>query len=834
MTGPAWIPAVAILIGTVAGCVLWPDAPVTALVPALLVMYAMAATAYMVGRRGAFLVLVALTFLLAAMLSAIDASACALRSSLAALLESRTQGLAGGSAGDVPIMLRIEGELREDAAATGNGYSLSLAVDTVMEGGRRRRAEGGVQLTVFGSLAQKRATDWRAGRRVQAPAQLRRPTVYRNPGVADNRMALARRGTVLVGSVKSGALVEVTQRGTWVAELAAWCRSEVRRTVGDSVGRWNDRSAAIVTAILIGDRAGLDAEVRERLQQAGTYHVIAISGGNIAILAGLSVVLLRLAGIGSRATCAGTAVVLISYAGLVGGGASVSRATLMAVTYLLARLGDHRGPALNALAVSLSILLVVEPLTVFDPALALTAGATLGILVGSGRLGKRLPARPWLRAPATLGLASLAAELALVPVAALAFSRVTFAGLALNFVAIPLMTVAQVAGMAALPLLAISGPAGRVAGFVAHLGASGLVESAKLVDAAPWLAFRVPPPGWWAVGAYYGGWLAWLWSSVSRGTPARVSAMQAFIRCAGVACVALSGLWILICPALLASARGNGRLQVTFLDVGQADAVLVRWPGGRSMLVDAGGFRSASAFDIGSRVVAPALWALGVRRLDVLAISHGDPDHVGGALSVVRDFAPREVWEGVPVPPDASMRALRRGAERAGAWWRTLSVGHAMEIDGVTVRVWHPPPPDWERQRVRNDDSLVLELTFKRVSVLLPGDISREVERALAPRLAPSGLRILKVPHHGSSSSSSALFLGAVRPDLAVLTVGRGTFVAREVLAAYRAAGATLFRTDRDGAVTIETDGETVDIRTFAGTHRTLHPASNTTKSVKD
>jgi competence protein ComEC len=289
-----------------------------------------------------------------------------------------------------------------------------VAVDTVLDRGERRQVDGGVRLTVYGGLAAAEAAGWMAGRRVRMSAQLRRASSYLDPGVADSRLSLARRGTILVGSVKSGALVEVCGRGSPAAELAAWCRSVARRAVGASVGAWSGRSAAIVTAILIGDRAGLDDEIRERLQQAGTYHVIAISGGNIAILAGLSLMLLHLLGLGQRAACGGTAAVLVGYAFLVGGGASVVRATLMGVAYLLARMGDHRGSALNALAVSVSIILAATPLAVFDPALALTAGATLGILVGATRFMSRQPATGWLRGPAALGLASVSAELALI------------------------------------------------------------------------------------------------------------------------------------------------------------------------------------------------------------------------------------------------------------------------------------------------------------------------------------------------------------------------------------------------------------------------------------
>ena len=807
---PALIPLAAIAAGVAIGAVLLPGVPAVAIVPALIAAVAAAAAAHLLGRAGVFVAAISAAFGFAAWLLATDASAEALRPSLLELADRRAPGLAAGRPGEPALALEIEGTLREDASRSAGGYALSVAVDSALDGGARRRVSGGVRLTVFGDLAAAQAHAWLAGRRVRITAQVHPPSSYLDPGVADSRLILARRGTILIGSVKSGALVEICGRGPWFAALAARCRIFARRAIGGAVGRWSARSAAIVTAILIGDRAGLDEEIRERLQQAGTYHVIAISGGNIAILAGLAMSLLRLCGAGRRTACAATSALLVCYAALVGGGASVVRATLMAVSYLLARMGDHRGAALNALATSVSLILVATPLAVFDPALALTAGATLGILVGSLRVGRRLPRSPWLRAPATLGMASASAELALFPVAAFFFSRVTIAGLVLNFAAIPLMTAAQVAGMALLPLSCVSSSFAVLAGLIAHLGAAGLVESARLVDCAPWLARRLPPPHAVVLAAYYTGWLGWL-VMTSRRTPARRLAWIS------AAVAALSGIWIIVSPPPVARSGGSGRLEVTFLDVGQADAILARFPDGSSLLVDAGGQRTPSTFDVGARVVAPALWALGLRRLDFLAISHADPDHAGGAPAVLRDFRPREVWEGVPVPSDPLLDVLRRDAARLGVSWRALRRGDRREIAGVTVRVWHPPEPDWERQKVRNDDSLVLELIFGSVSVLLPGDIGGDVEREVSASLAPAAFRLLKVPHHGSASSSTRAFLDAARPSVAILTAGRTTALSRDLIARYQDRRVTVIRTDTEGAVTFSTDGTSAAIRTFRG-----------------
>jgi len=673
------------------------------------------------------------------------------------------------------------------------------------------------------------------------PVQLHRPSRYLDPGVPDNERMLARSGTTLVGTVKSGALVEMIRPGRWWSETAGRVRLFARTAIRRSVGRWNPQSAAIVTAIVIGDRAGLDDDVQRRLQEAGTYHVIAISGGNIAILAGLLLGAFRLAGCLGREAMIAAIALLVAYASLAGGGASVDRATLMAVVYFGARAIDQRSPPLNTLWVVATLLVAADPLSIADPAFGLTFGATLGIVVIAPVMRQRSPQRaqraqrPVLSASSagsalivvfrTMFTASLAAEAMLFPVGALVFSRVTFAGLALNFLAIPLMGVAQVAGMAVVPLALVSTRLAITVGWIAHVGAGGLVWSADLLRFAPVLTYRVAPPGWPAVAVYYSsmavGWVLWRRRELVAGSAEPQGAAR--VRRTTMGLAVLSGTWILAQPWVLWAARGDGLLHATFLDVGQGDSVLLRFPRGSTMLVDAGGLVGSPSFDIGDRVVTPVLRERGIRRLDYLLLTHGDPDHIGGAGAVIREFRPREVWEGIPVPRFAPLAALRVQAQEAGAHWRNVYRGGRLSVDGVDIEAQHPAPADWERQKVRNDDSVVLAIRWRDVSVLLTGDIGRETERTLDVGTPPP-LRVLKVPHHGSLTSSSAEFVRAIQPQIAVFSAGRANHFghpAPAVVERYRDIGAAIFRTDQDGAITVDTDGYSISTRTFTG--RTLN-----------
>jgi competence protein ComEC len=733
---------------------------------------------------------------------------------------------------DAEAAATVDGVLRADASLSESGVSLSLDIRAiagrdrpdVRPRGDGRESLGGLVATVTGSIAPTRLDAWRAGRTIRVPVQLRRPGRYLDPGVPDHERALALRGTALVGSVKSGALVDVLSRGGIVSEWLAAVRAYSRRAIAAAVGRWSSQSASIVEAIVIGDRGGLDASVQRRLQEAGTYHVIAISGGNIAILAGLLVGAFRIAGVLGRTAMAAAIAALIAYAALVGGGASVDRATLMAVVYLAARVVDQRSAPLNTLALVAACLVAADPLSVADPAFVLTFGATLAILIVVPIVQRRPSPRAWRAAIAMLA-ASAATEALLCPVGAFVFSRITFAGLALNFVAIPLMGVAQIAGMVVVPTALISTRLAAAAGWVAHVGAAGLVASADLVRFAPVLTYRVAAPSVLVCVAYYVA-LALAWTLSRRRaaiTGSRETAVARRWRRGSAIVAAAAAIWILAEPWAALAARGDGRLHVTFVDVGQGDAAFVRFPRGTTMLVDAGGLGASSSFDVGDRVVAPVLREAGVRRLDYLALTHGDPDHIGGAPSIVAEFRPREVWEGIPVPRQAPLAALRALAADAGSRWANVYAGDHLAIDGVDVRALHPERAEWERQKVRNDDSIVLDVRWRDVSVLLTGDIGKPTERVLVAGLAPSPVRVIKVPHHGSLTSSSEEFLRVAQPAVAIFSAGRANHFghpAPAVLERYKIAGAQIFRTDQDGAVTIDTDGRALTVRTFLG--RTL------------
>jgi competence protein ComEC len=265
------------------------------------------------------------------------------------------------------------------------------------------------------------------------------------------------------------------------------------------------------------------------------------------------------------------------------------------------------------------------------------------------------------------------------------------------------------------------------------------------------------------------------------------------------------------------------RLELSVLDVGQGDSLFVSFPRGRTMLVDAGGeigtFHSGgmrSGIDVGEDVVSPYLWSRGVKRIDVVALTHGHEDHLGGLTAVFENFRVGEFWVGRDVQ-SAAYRQVVALARAYGVPVRHLKQGDSFSEDGVAGSVLWPDDLS-EGQSAKNDDSLVMRLSDGAETFLLPGDIERPSERKILAEEQLTGVNFLKVAHHGSKTSTTDPFLAAARPQFAAISVGRDNVFGHpsvEVTDRLEAAGVRVYRTDRDGAITASTDGKTLSVSTF-------------------
>jgi competence protein ComEC len=288
---------------------------------------------------------------------------------------------------------------------------------------------------------------------------------------------------------------------------------------------------------------------------------------------------------------------------------------------------------------------------------------------------------------------------------------------------------------------------------------------------------------------------------------------QRTIAFAGLAALFLSGAIVAVYHAAPRVARG--KLEVTAIDVGQGDSLLVISPEGRTMLIDGGGSIGPvrSEFDFGEDVVAPYLWARGLDHLDVVALTHAHGDHIGGLPRIIEDFHPSELWVGINPQTDA-LRQLYEIADENHVAVRRHVAGDELDWSGTRIRVLSPPP-DWQpKPQPRNDDSLALLIGYGDTRALLAGDLEKKMERFVASESPQADL--LKVAHHGSATSTTPELLAAVHPRFAVISAGyQNSFghPRKAVLDRLQAAEVRIYRTDLQGAVTFLLDGKSVEAR---------------------
>ncbi|MGB9630342.1 MAG: ComEC/Rec2 family competence protein, partial [Thermodesulfobacteriota bacterium] len=264
-------------------------------------------------------------------------------------------------------------------------------------------------------------------------------------------------------------------------------------------------------------------------------------------------------------------------------------------------------------------------------------------------------------------------------------------------------------------------------------------------------------------------------------------------------------------------------LKITFIDVGQGDSIFIEFPKGKRMLIDGGGLYG-DHFDIGKKVIAPFLWKKRVRRIDYLVLTHPDPDHLKGLLFIASHFSIGQFWENGICVESPSYQELEEILSRKRIKRHILNTSiPPLHIHGVELSFLHPPPrklpqrEKWDSSFI-NNQSLVMKLKFKNIQVLLTGDIEEEAEYRMLMEGLPLKADVLKIPHHGSLSSSTLPFLQRVQPIYAILSAGnrnRGRLPHPEVLKRYESLGIKVLRTDQQGAISITTDGEKMKIKSF-------------------
>lgn len=782
-----------------------------------------------------------------------------------AVLERRSEGTSDVKRlvdGDTDKTWLLTGVLDGPPELARDRVYLSLRVEKIAD----INASGRVWL-----LLPFRALDLRYGARIQVAATLDRTGNYRNPGVSMLSEYLDRRDFDATGIVRSPAAI-VRLDDTPVFPPLAWLyewRERLQRAI-DS--RFAPETAGVLDAALLGNRYNLSRDASERFREGGTFHVLVISGLHISFIGAVVFLLARRLTKRRLLQFLLPAIVVWAYSFAVGAEASVVRAALMFTFAGVATIIFRQSSSLNALGGAALVLLVRSPKEIFDPSFQLTFLSVLAIVVIAWPLLLNLKAigiwhprrstpyppacpralkslcevlfwseRKWrqeldrsshscrlfktrwaawleryhlqrfLRYMFGAVVVSASVQLLLLPLMIFYFHRLSLASLLLNIVVSVLLAVLVGVAMLALLLSQVSATISAPLFSLSNAINSAMVHSVDPFSDLGLASIRLPEYSGSAALIYALYYLPFLLLVIAL-SHWRPLASQADRKCrlhrfiVPATTIQMLLLAILIFHPL-SSGRADGNLRVDFLDVGQGDSALVTMPDGTTLLVDSGRpsfpVASDSARRIGETVVSEYLWWRGLSEIDYVVATHADADHIEGFNDVLRNFPVKAMLAG----PQTRLQT-RTHVE-------TIHAGDVMRFGEVDVSVMWPPA---EGGGSDNDNSVVLRIKFGERTILLTGDIEKAAERALA--LSQQNLKadVVKVPHHGSKTSSTDNFVQATKPMFAIISVGRKSMFGhphKEVVQRWQSSGATVLTTGDSGTITVTTSGRELKLETF-------------------
>jgi competence protein ComEC len=637
---------------------------------------------------------------------------------------------------------------------------------------------------------------------------VRAPSTIRDRGCQLRASVLVERGDALAGSrvairgeaARSGALI-VVQHATVLRLASPDLARRWRERAGRAIDVTFREDAALARALLIADTRTLDAGIRSRYADAGIVHLLSVSGLHVAIIAG-AVELLLSAARASRGASAWLAlVVTAAYVVVIGAPAPAVRAAMMLGATAVSRLTQRPTSPWGALALG-AWAPMGEARIITDLGYQLSV-AGLAALIASGSVAKRLLAdrlSGWRRVVARDLIASTLASVVTLPLIAWTFGRVSLVAPLANLAAGPIFTVLQPTLFLALVLSPFPGAAALPAD-AAHVMLQAVDVVASVATRIPLAAVPVAPSLWTSclLGAMSTGLVVACASAAGSAW-----AMRGLISSGTAAAIAVLGIGF---------SGGAGVAELHMIDVGQGDALALRTPRGRWILFDAG--RSWMNGDAGRSTVVPYLRKRG-GVLHAFVLSHPHADHVGGGASVINALQPEEYWDAAYVAGSAPYRASLEAAARHRVAWRRVHPGDSLEADGVRIRFVAPDSAWTASLADANEASAVALVQYGRIRFLMTGDAEQGEEGWMLEKgTVDVNADVLKVGHHGSSTSSTPSFLSAVAPRVALISVGMSNTYghpSNDVIRALVAGGAQVLRTDQLGTVVVRTDGRSLTI----------------------
>lgn len=696
--------------------------------------------------------------------------------------------------------ITIEGVISSRPSVAPEGSRLTVQVERVFSGERAETASGVLLLYV-----SEEDVSLLRGDRIRFISRISVPRRLGLPGEFDYSRYLAFQGISATCRVASqseivlirAAATESLQRK--IDQIALRLGDAIRRSIPD------ERVSSILTALLIGDQRRIPHDLADAYTRAGVNHILSISGFHVGIIAAFITVLVvwfltRFEYPALRWNVRRVAVLIavpamVAYLFLTGSAPATARSVIMLTVFAVALFAERERDSINTLLLAAFFLVAINPPTLFDVSFQLSFLSLWGILVAVPLIMKRTSNvhSPWLRSMILFVAASAAAScVTLLPVLFI-FKVASLNGILTNFLIVPLLGYGAVlTGFIALPLMTLFP---SFAPLLLWPAATLVIISNRFImwcTSLPVLTFHGIT-----------GWDMFFFLLFM--------ASMTFVRSRFL--LSVSGVLIPITACSLhiyTATATDGRLHITMLSVGQAESLLVRLPDDSTLLVDGGGYLHDTGHDFGQQVLAPALGALHVGRIDRMIATHNHPDHSGGLPFIIKSFTVGEFWSVADVTAE-----ILRELNKSEVPQRTLATGDVFTLPGpVTITVLSPAKSlhttaDGDESSV-NEQSLVFRLSYGAFSMIFCADAGFEAEQRLLAGRYVLQSTVLKVGHHGSRYSTSEDFLERVRPGLALISAGAGNrfgLPSARTVDLLRSKGIPTYRTDRDGTIELVTDG---------------------------
>jgi competence protein ComEC len=643
------------------------------------------------------------------------------------------------------------------------------------------------------------------GSSIEAGGQLTIPKGRRAPGGFDYRRFLAKSGVSATLFAKNEDIVIGRDKGgNALVKIGLGIRSRIVDVIERSLPK---EQAALLCGMLVGYTAGMSEEAVNAFSDAGLSHLTAVSGANVAFIVFPIFFLLKRLKVGLRTANSIIIGVLVLFVFVTGFSPSVVRAVIMAIVLLLGQILRRETDVITSISFAAILLILYNPYMLFDIGFQLSFAATLSLVLFYKNLKPLFNFRFVPNFISDVLAATLAAQIGTFLISAYNFNKISIISVVSNLLVVPLVEVVTVIGAVMAIIGQISIVLSQALGFLNCTFLWFILYVTKLSSSIPFAVIKVVTPSVFLIILFYTAALYFLWLKPTYKIKLKI---RYYAAVSGII-LALAVLTVII----------PKNLEVVFLDVGQGDSIFIRTAGGKTVLIDGGGFssRTNTENNMGDYVVIPFLLDYGVSKLDLVIASHAHDDHIQGLMSVLRDF---EVEHFVmPYIKDTKdfKKLLEIGTENKIPS-RMCRNGEVIRLDSDTFFNVLYPVEGYEADRSPvNNSSLILKLCYKDISVLFTGDIEYDIENMFLEKNPESKADVLKVAHHGSITSTTESFLKAVNPKAAVISVGKNNFghPSEYVLERLMKNNVHTFRTDIDGTVIMSSDGKKLKFKKTVG-----------------